>query len=171
MAARTPISSDASSQEWLETDGLGGFASGSVAGSRTRRYHALLLTATTPPTGRFVLVNGFDAWLDTRAGHFDLSSQWYSPGVMGGNGVRNIESFASAPWPTWVFEFADGTRIQQEIFAIHDAPVACVAWKMLSAAGAAKLTVRPFLSGRDYHALQRSNPAFRFEATVRAGCV
>ena len=47
--------------EWLETDGLGGFASGTVSGIRTRRYHALLLAATTPPTGRMVLVNGFDA--------------------------------------------------------------------------------------------------------------
>lgn len=43
--------------EWLEADGLGGFASGTVSGIRTRRYHALLLTATTPPTGRYVLVN------------------------------------------------------------------------------------------------------------------
>jgi predicted glycogen debranching enzyme len=171
MAASPPTSIDASRREWLETDGLGGFASGSVAGIRTRRYHALLLTATTPPTGRLVLVNGFDAWLETGGGHFDLSSQWYAPGVLGGDGVRNIESFASAPWPTWVFRFADGTRIQQEIFVVHEAPVACVAWKLLSARGAAKLTARPFLSGRDYHALQRSNAAFRFEASVRAGCV
>ena len=51
--------------EWLEADGLGGFASGTTSGIRTRRYHALLLTATTPPTGRVVLVNGFDAWLET----------------------------------------------------------------------------------------------------------
>src|SRR5437762_492935 len=48
-------------QEWLEADGLGGFASGTVSGIRTRRYHALLLTATKPPVGRMVLVNGFDA--------------------------------------------------------------------------------------------------------------
>jgi len=49
--------------EWLEADGLGGFASGTVCGVRTRRYHALLLAATTPPTGRYVLVNGLEAWL------------------------------------------------------------------------------------------------------------
>ena len=158
------------SREWLETDGLGGFASGTVAGIRTRRYHALLLTATTPPTGRLVLVNGFDAWLQTSGGRFDLSSQWYMPGVMGGNGAQNIESFASAPWPTWVFKFADGTRIRQEIFLMQDAPVTCVAWKLLSSGGA-MLTARPFLSGRDYHALHHSNPAFRFGAEVRAGYV
>ena len=46
--------------EWLEADGLGGFASGTVCGERTRRYHALLLTAATPPTGRVVLVNGLE---------------------------------------------------------------------------------------------------------------
>jgi hypothetical protein len=57
----TPISS----REWLEADGFGGFASGTATGIRTRRYHALLLTATTPPTGRMVLVNGFDAWIET----------------------------------------------------------------------------------------------------------
>ena len=56
--------------EWLEADGLGGFASGTVSGIRTRRYHALLLTATTPPAGRMVLVNGFDAWVQTSSGIF-----------------------------------------------------------------------------------------------------
>lgn len=116
-------------------------------------------------------ITRFDAWLQTSGGRFDLSSQWYAPGVMGGNGAQHIESFASAPWPTWVFNFADGTRIQQEIFIVHDAPVTCVAWKLLSTGGAARLTARPFLSGRDYHALHRSNPAFRFEAGVHAGCV
>jgi hypothetical protein len=57
--------------EWLEADGLGGFASGTTGGLRTRRYHALLLAATTPPTGRMVLVNGLDAWVvgEDREGH------------------------------------------------------------------------------------------------------
>jgi predicted glycogen debranching enzyme len=167
-----PMSLDSSSsREWLETDGLGGFASGSVAGIRTRRYHALLLTATTPPTGRMVLVNGFDAWVETSGGRFDLSSQWYSPGVLGGTGAQSIESFTSVPWPLWVFKLADGTRIQQEIFIIHDSPVVCVAWKLLSTGCAAKLTARPFLSGRDYHALHHRNSAFCFHATMSASRV
>ena len=54
--------------EWLEADGLGGFASGTVDGIRTRRYHALLLSARPPPTGRVVLVNGFEAWIEGPAG-------------------------------------------------------------------------------------------------------
>ena len=61
----TGASRSMSCTEWLEADGLGGFASGTAVGVRTRRYHALLLAATTPPTGRMVLVNGFDAWVET----------------------------------------------------------------------------------------------------------
>jgi len=158
-----------SRKEWLEADGLGGFASGTVAGLRTRRYHALLLTAT--PTGRMVLVNGFDAWVETKGARFELSSQWYAPGVLGGHGAENIESFEPSPWPKWIYKFTDGTRIRQEIFVADKTPVTCVTWRLLSAAGPAKLTVRPFLSGRDYHALHRSNTAFRFDAAIGAGRV
>ena len=66
-------------REWLEADGLGGFAMGTVSGVRTRRYHALLLAATTPPTGRMVLVNGFDAWVETAGRRVALSSQRSEP--------------------------------------------------------------------------------------------
>src|SRR5437879_3457158 len=73
--------------EWLEADGLGGFASGTTSGVRTRRYHALLLSALTPPTGRVVLVNGFDAWVDTSGGSFALSTQRYAPDVLHPDGA------------------------------------------------------------------------------------
>ena len=63
--------------EWLEADGLGGFASGTTSGIRTRRYHALLLAATTPPTGRMVLVNGVDAWVEPQTGTHGGSGQEY----------------------------------------------------------------------------------------------
>ncbi|MEO6973153.1 MAG: amylo-alpha-1,6-glucosidase [Rhodoferax sp.] len=158
-------------QEWLEADGLGGFASSTATGVRTRRYHALLLIATTPPTGRMVLVNGFDAWVETKDGRFDLSSQCYAPDVIGGEGTQHIESFTWDPWPKWVFRFADGTRVQQEIFVVKDEPVTCVSWKLLEPSTGATLFVRPFLSGRDYHALHKSNPAFRFDAEVAPGRV
>src|SRR5690349_11296678 len=80
-------------REWLEADGLGGFASGTVSGVRTRRYHGLLLVATTPPTGRMMLVNGFDAWVETKAGRQAISSQRYGPDVIHPDGASRIESF------------------------------------------------------------------------------
>jgi len=65
--------------EWIEADGL-----------RTRRYHALLLAATAPPAGRFVLVNGFDAEVETAEGRFALSTQRYAPGVDGPDGPARL---------------------------------------------------------------------------------
>ena len=67
--------------EWLETDGLGRFASGTVAGWRSRRYHGLFLPAVTPPSGRAVMLAGLEARLVTDQGEFALSTQRYLPDV------------------------------------------------------------------------------------------
>jgi predicted glycogen debranching enzyme len=150
--------------EWLEADGLGGFASGTVSGRRTRRYQALLLTATTPPTGRFVLVNGFDAWVDTPTGNFAISSQLYLPDVVYPDGAQRITAFEAEPWPHWRFRLEDGTQVEQEIFARHGASVIALSWRLREPRIGVTLTLRPFLSSRDYHALHHENPAFRFDA-------
>ena len=157
--------------EWLEADGLGGFASGTTSGVRTRRYHALLLTAMTPPTGRVVLVNGFDAWIDTSAGCFALSTQRYAPDVLYPDGGSHITGFTHDPWPTWQYELGDGTCVTQEIFVQHGVGVTVLVWTLAGAAGPARLRVRPFLSGRDYHALHHENVAFRFDAQQTAALV
>lgn len=153
-------------REWLETDGLGGFASGTVSGIRTRRYHALLLVATTPPTGRMVLVNGFDAWVTTEGGTFALSSQRYVPDVTHPDGLRRIASFEPDPWPRWTFQLEDGTLVEQEIFIPRGASAVVITWRLPTPSSGVTLAVRPLLSGRDYHALHHENPAFRFDAAV-----
>jgi len=173
-------------REWLETDGLGGFASGTVSGIRTRRYHALLLHATHPPTGRMVLINGFEAWVATPSGNWALSSHHYAPDVVHPDGAGRIESFEADPWPRWTFRLEDGTKISQELWIARGSPLVVVSWKLLRperpplwrAARATspvtvgdslqhkagvRLSVRPLLSGRDYHALHKANPAFQFE--------
>jgi predicted glycogen debranching enzyme len=152
--------------EWIEADGLGGFASGTSAGIRTRRYHALLLTAMTPPTDRVVLVNGFDAWVDTPAGSFALSTQRYAPDVLHPDGAAHLTSFTTDPWPTWEYEVADGTRVMQEIVVQHGTGAVVVVWTLARAKGLVVLRVRPFLSGRDYHSMHHENGAFRFDADM-----
>jgi predicted glycogen debranching enzyme len=151
--------------EWLEADGLGGFASGTVAGARTRRYHALLLAATRPPSGRMVLINGLEVWLETAAGHFALSTQHYTPDVTYPDGWRRIVEFRADPWPCWKFRADDGTEVTQEIVARHGHAEVALRWR-LAAQVSAKLSVRPLLSGRDYHALHHENPAFDFTPEV-----
>ena len=155
--------------EWLETDGLGGFASGTVSGRRTRRYHALLLA--NAPTGRFVLVNCCDVWVETPGGTFAISEQRYGPIDLAPAGNRFLSAFERDPWPRWMFTLEDGTRIGQELFAIHDAPAVGVRWRLLDPRSGVKLHVRPFLSGRDYHSLHHENSAFRFTPQRRDPCL
>lgn len=151
-------------QEWLEADGLGGFASGTATGIRSRRYHALLLASARPPAERFVLVNGLEARVSTPSGTFALSSQRYAPGIVHPDGASRILEFSLAPWPRWTFRLEDGTIVDQEIVVPRGAPASLVRFRASGAPRGATLTLRPLLSGRDFHALQRENGAFRFEA-------
>ncbi|WP_336485970.1 amylo-alpha-1,6-glucosidase [Methylobacterium nigriterrae] len=159
------------SDEWLEADGLGGFASGTVSGLRTRRYHALLLTAARPPAGRIVLVNGLEAWVETGSGTFALSTQRYCPDVVYPRGFEAIRAFSAEPWPTWSFHLPDGTGIRQEILVDPDACDTLLRWQRIAGEGPCRLTLRPLLSGRDYHALHRENAAFDFTARGQGGNV
>ncbi|SFV17145.1 glycogen debranching enzyme, putative [Methylobacterium sp. 174MFSha1.1] len=158
-------------REWLEADGLGGFASGPVAGPRTRRYHALLLTATTPPTGRVVLVNGIEAEVATEGGTVPLSTQAYAPDVIHPDGWRHLVDFAARPWPLWTYRLPDGTTIRHEVLVEPDSCETLLRWQRTTGDGPCTLTVRPLLSGRDYHALHHENPAFAFAATEQGGNV
>jgi predicted glycogen debranching enzyme len=154
-----------SSAEWLEADGLGGFASGRIDGVRTRRYHAVLAVATTPPTGRIVLVNGFDAWVDTPNGTFALTSQRYAPDVTHPDGTTRIVSFARDPWPTWTYELPNGLEVIHELVSVRGAPLVAASWRLNRPADVT-LIVQPYLSGRDIHATHHENGAFRFDAHV-----
>lgn len=154
----------AAGNEWVEADGLGGFASGSAGLIRTRRYHALLLAATTPPTGRCVLVNGVDAWVATSSGRYALSAHRYADETVYPDGLHRLTGFLHSPWPRWTFRLDDGTRVEQELLVRHGEPVVCLIWRALDAGGPVSLELRPLLSGRDHHALHHENEAFGFEA-------
>ena len=157
--------------EWLEADGLGGFASGTATGIRTRRYHAWLLAAAGAPTRRFALVQGCEVWVDTPAGRFALTSQRYEPGVVHPDGAARIASFSPNPWPTWVYHLPGGVRIAHELFVRRGAPCVVASWKLRAGAGPVILSARPLLSGRDPHALHHENPAFRFEPEASEGSI
>src|SRR4030095_15644649 len=111
-----------------------------------------------------VLVNGFDAWIETESDSFAISSQRYAPDVIHPDGHQRLEDFQSEPWPRWTFKLADGLKIQQEIFVVHNSPTVVITWQLSGSGKHVKLRLRPFLSGRDYHALHHENPEFRFNA-------
>jgi predicted glycogen debranching enzyme len=159
-----------SEAEWLEADGLGGFASGTVSGVRTRRYHGILVTATTPPAGRTVLVNGFEAWVDQSRALTPISSQRYNPDIIYPDGATRLVSFRIHPWPVWTFQLQNDLRIEQELFALHGSTIIVLTWKLLgNPSGSVKLLVRPLISGRDFHSTHHENGSFRFDAVEKPG--
>ncbi len=155
--------------EWLEADARGGFASGTVAGIRTRRYHALLLTSTTPPTGRMVLVNGIEAWIEQGETRTPISSQHYAPDTTYPDSTKYRPGFSHTPWPCWRFRLAAGGEITQELLVDPVGGDTLLRWRCN--APDATLRVRPLLSVRDYHALTRENPAMDFTACTATGNV
>ncbi len=170
------MSGPLSNAEWLETDGLGGFAMGTVGGRRTRRYHGLLVAAVTPPSERVMLVSGFEAWVETPAGRFAISSQAYRSGVIHPDGESRLESFSFEPWPCWRFRLQDGMCVEQELFMPHEASAVCLRWRLIGESNKpdasardhalARLIVRPLLAVRDYHCLQHENVDFQFDSEV-----
>jgi glycogen debranching enzyme len=154
--------------EWLEADGAGGFASGTVNMIRTRRYHGLLLVATTPPTGRVMLVNGYDAWIESPAGRVDLSAQRYQGDVVHPRGHEALASFSHEPWPTWRHALPGGATVVTELLAAGPGQT-LVRWTLAGWLADATLHVRPLLSGRDYHGLQRENGSLDFHTEQEEG--
>ncbi|OAJ64651.1 amylo-alpha-1,6-glucosidase [Paraburkholderia ginsengiterrae] len=164
--------------EWLEADGFGGFASGTVGTLRTRRYHALLLSAPRAPGGRVVLVNGVEAWLEADGQRYPLSMQRYVPDVIYPDLTTRLLAFGTEPWPTWRIQIDAHWVCIAETFVSKAAGETVLRWRLESAERTAlpnafTLKVRPLLSGRDYHALHHENPAFNFNAQTSGdqGCV
>jgi predicted glycogen debranching enzyme len=157
-------------REWLETNGLGSFAMGTVAGPCTRRYHALLCYATRPPVGRMVLVNRCEETLLIEDQRHELSCSFY-PGTVHPDGNQRLVGFRLDPWPTWSFKAGDLT-LERCVFMPHERQYTVVYFRLIGATGRrVRLLVRPLISGRDYHALHHENEVLKPAAAIADGRV
>lgn len=158
------------SLEWLEPNGRGGYASGTVAGANTRRYHALLLVARHPPVDRVALVNHVEESIEIGGDTCPLSTNVYG-GAVHPEGYQYCERFSDVPWPTWRFA-CRGIRLEREFVCPHGRDLVILRWRLLDdASPAVVLRVRPMLTGRDFHATHQENAALRSEATITGGQV
>src|SRR5215813_12534960 len=108
----------ATSREWLEANGIGGFACGTISGARTRRYHSLLTAATKPPLGRIATVSKLEETLVIDGEVFELSTNQYR-GTIHPHGFELIASFRLDPFPVWRYTI-DGLTLERKIFMVHD---------------------------------------------------
>src|SRR5437870_10137413 len=148
----------ATSREWLETNGIGGFACSTVIGLNTRRYHALLTAAMRPPAGRIVLLSKLEETLVIDGQRYDLSSNQYS-GVVHPQGYANLEAFRLDPFPIFTFA-AGGVRIEKLLFMVHGQNTTVIQYRLgEQGTRSVQLELRPLVAFRDYHALTHENGA------------
>src|SRR5690242_10513363 len=105
------------SREWLETNGLGGFACGTVAGANTRRYHGLLTAALNPPCGRMLLLSKMEETLVLNGRRIDFSTNEYD-GSVHPQGYRYLAGFRLEPFPVFTFD-CEGVKLEKSIFMRH----------------------------------------------------
>ena len=162
-------------REWLVTNGLGGYASGTVAGVSTRRYHGLLVAALTPPAGRTVLVGGLAEWVSRRGRRYPLSTHEFGDRTIDPRGYRYLEEFAlEGMLPVWTFAL-DDALLEKRIWMAHGANTTYVGYRLVRGEGPVTIEITPLVTYRDVHTLRSGQgwqPRVSLERsalTVRAG--
>ncbi len=160
---------EATSREWLETNGIGGFASSTIVNLNTRRYHGLLVAATEPPVGRAVLVSKFEETLIFDGQRYELSANQYA-GAVHPQGYRYLESFRLDPFPVFTYR-AGNVEIQKSVFLVQGENTVVIQYEMRGGEEdrSCGLEVRPLIAFRDFHNTTHANDALRRAAETGTG--
>jgi len=135
-------------REWLLTNGLGGFAMGTVSGVNTRRYHGLLVAATKPPATRMVLLAGIECSVHANNADYGLSSNQY-PGAIYPEGYRLIDSFTAARHVTWRFR-GEGFGLNKSL-GVHEGENATTVCYKNTGNNLLTVRLRPLVCHKPYH--------------------
>ncbi len=149
--------SSAETREWLVTNGIGGYASGTVAGLLTRRYHGLLVAALQPPLGRTLLLSKLDETVEYDNLTYALHTNRWADGNVDPHGYRHIESFGlEGTIPAWTFACADAL-LEKRIWMQHGANTTYVRYTLSRATQPLTLTLKALVNYRDYHGSTQGN--------------
>ncbi|MGB7496794.1 MAG: amylo-alpha-1,6-glucosidase [Candidatus Acidiferrum sp.] len=140
----------AESREWLVTNGLGGYASGTIAGTTTRRYHGLLVAALDPPVKRTVLVNALDEIVRYQGVSYSLGTNRWKSGFVSPNGYLQIESFyLEGTQPVWRYALADAL-LEKRVWMKQGENTTFVQFALVRGS-AIDLDVKVLVNYRDFH--------------------
>lgn len=141
----------AESREWLVTNGLGGFASGTVAGTATRRYHGLLLASLQPPVRRTMLVNGLDESVRYSGSVFSLATNRWMSGFVSPRGYLHLESFhLEGSKPVWRYALEDAL-LEKRVWMKQGENSTYVQYSLLRGRGPLELEGKVLVNYRDFH--------------------
>ena len=143
--------------EWLETNGIGGWAGSSVIGCNTRRYHSLLMAATVPPAERMNLVSKLDETIVINDERYELGTNNYGDTIYP-KGFKLISSFTRNLFPEWLYEI-NGFEIKKTIAMVDGENTTVVLYEVLKASEVFGFELLPLLAVRGYHSLMHANNA------------
>ncbi len=151
----------ASQREWLETNGIGGFASSTICGLNTRRYHGLLVASLRPPGARYVLLSKTEETFVLNGRSFELGTNRY-PGAIYPEGYLLQSSFRQDPFPVFTWQIED-IELHKSLFLVHGENTVVVRYLLRAQGAAARhhctLHVRPLIAFREFHQLTHRNGA------------
>lgn len=139
--------------EWLETNGLGGWASSSITGCNTRRYHGLLVAATKPPTERMMLLSKLDETIVVGGQRFELGTNKYARDVIHPKGSQYLVSFSKNLFPEWLYEI-NGLLVKKTIAMVHGENTTLILYEVKKSKEIFTLELLPLIAARGYHSLQ-----------------
>jgi predicted glycogen debranching enzyme len=141
----------AESREWLVTNGIGGYAFGTIAGHQTRCYHGLLVAALQPPLGRILLVAKLDETARYASEEFELFTNRWADGTVAPEGYRNIERFhLEGTTPVWTFALADAL-LEKRIFMQSGSNTTYVLYRLVRASSPVELSIKVLADHGDEH--------------------
>ena len=159
---------DATQHEWLETNGLGGWASSSIIGTNTRRYHGLLVAAIVPPAERMVLLSKLDETIVTGDKRIELGVNLYMENVVAPNGHHYLNSFSKEFFPQWEYE-AEGIKLKKTIAMVHGENTVVVMYDVIEASQPFSLELLPLMAARGYHSLTHEGPQMHWDVEFENG--
>jgi predicted glycogen debranching enzyme len=140
-------------REWLVTNGLGSYASSTVTGINTRKYHGLLVAALTPPVERTVLVGGLVEWATYDGKRYPLSTHEYVGGTIDPQGYRHIQAFKlQGTLPVWTYAFGDAL-VERRVWMVYGSNTTYVMYTLVRGTLELDLEIIPLVTYRSFHAL------------------
>ena len=150
------------------TNGIGGYACGTVALANTRRYHGFLMASLTPPVQRTLLAAKIDLSVEYLGLKTDLTANEFADGTISPQGFVHLESFAVLEGvPTWRFRVADAL-LQQTIFMAQGVNTSYLRLELIRGSAPMRVTLKPLLTYRDYHSHGRGAKEFEVESSPQA---
>jgi len=146
----------AESREWLVTNGIGGYASGTIAGLLTRRYHGLLVAALKPPLARTLMLAKLDETAVYADRHYPLYTNRWADSAIEPHGYNFIESFyLEETTPVWRFALGDAI-LSKRIWMQQGANTTYIQYHLHRASKPVSLAVKALVNYRDYHHTTRA---------------